>query len=104
MGPVQDAYSHVDHPLYDVDHHKIGKIKQAFRGPTGSLDWVTVSTGRLHHEQKFVPIADADRTDEGLVVPFSKDTVAAAPTIDPHGEPDDVTLQGTGNSAPRKTV
>ena len=80
---AQDAYSHVGHDLYDTEHHKIGKINQAFRGPRGTLEWVRVSTGLLGSKDRFVPIAQAQRTDDGLVVPISKETVQDSPTIHP---------------------
>jgi hypothetical protein len=152
----QDAQQHVGRHLYDAEHHKIGKIEQIVHTPGGSPDWVSVATGLLGTGKRLAPITDAVVVDDGLAVPFSKDTVEGAPAIEPQGdrlvpdgqhslhtyysgrtqprtrvaepvdpdryrvrphsseatfgtgvpgpgEPSDVTLQGTGNSAPEET-
>src|SRR4029453_2025574 len=54
-------------------------------GETGQPEWVTVRTGLFGTKESFVPIRDADVTDDGLRVPVSKDRGKDAPKIDTDG-------------------
>ena len=69
--------------LYGADGDKIGRIGQIFLDDeTGRPEWVTVHTGMFGSKENFVPIADGQYTERGLVVPFDKDRVKNAPTVD----------------------
>lgn len=86
---IQDA---IGKPLYGTDGTKIGKVSQAyFDDTTGRPEWVTVSTGLFGGKDNFVPVAQADYTDGGLKVPYDKEMITSAPSIDPqeHLSPDD---------------
>jgi uncharacterized protein (TIGR02271 family) len=52
---------------------------------SGNPEWVTVKTGMFGTKETFVPIRDADLTNDGLRVPVSKSAVKDAPKIDSDG-------------------
>jgi uncharacterized protein (TIGR02271 family) len=69
--------------LYASDNDKIGKIGQVFLDDeTGRPEFLTVNTGLFGMNESFVPAADADVTDDGVRVPFTKDQVKDAPNVD----------------------
>lgn len=69
--------------LYSSDNEKIGKIGQVFLDDdTNRPEFLTVNTGLFGMSESFVPAADADVTDDGVHVPFTKDQVKDAPNVD----------------------
>jgi uncharacterized protein (TIGR02271 family) len=69
--------------VYDDDGNKIGSVSEVYLDDaTGQPEWVTVRTGLFGTKESFVPIRDAELTDEGLRVPVDKDRVKDAPQID----------------------
>ena len=82
----QDIQNALGGPLYGSDGAKIGKIGQVYLDDvTGQPEWVTVSTGLFGGKENFVPVAQSEFTDDGLRVPYDKDTVHSAPHIDTDG-------------------
>ncbi len=72
--------------VYDESGQKIGSAGEVYLDDeTGQPEWVTVKTGLFGTKETFVPIRDADLTDNGLRVPVSKDRVKDAPKIDTDG-------------------
>ncbi|MCF6744426.1 DUF2382 domain-containing protein [Blastococcus sp. KM273128] len=72
--------------VYDTEGQKIGSASEVYLDDeTGQPEWVTVRTGLFGTKESFVPIRDADLTDDGLRVPVSKDRVKDAPKIDTDG-------------------
>ncbi len=72
--------------VYDEAGHKIGSAGEVYLDDeTGQPEWVTVRTGMFGTKESFVPIRDADLTNDGLRVPVSKDRVKDAPKIDTDG-------------------
>src|SRR5688500_1103405 len=72
--------------VYDQSGDKIGSAAEVYLDDeTGQPEWVTVRTGLFGTKESFVPIRDADVTDDGLRVPVSKDRVKDAPKIDAEG-------------------
>ena len=72
--------------VYDEAGQKIGSAGEVYLDDeTGQPEWVTVRTGMFGTKESFVPIRDADLTDDGLRVPVSKDRVKDAPKIDTNG-------------------
>jgi uncharacterized protein (TIGR02271 family) len=69
--------------VYDDDGDKIGSVSEVYLDDaTGQPEWVTVRTGLFGTKESFVPIRDAELTDEGLRVPLDKARVKDAPRID----------------------
>jgi uncharacterized protein (TIGR02271 family) len=78
--------------VYDSSGAKIGKAGQVYLDDvTNEPTWVSVNTGLFGTSESLVPIADADLTDDGLTVGYSKDQVKDAPNInaDQHLSPEE---------------
>jgi uncharacterized protein (TIGR02271 family) len=72
--------------VYDESGEKIGSAAEVYLDDeTGQPEWVTVRTGLFGTKESFVPIRNADLTDDGVRVPVSKDQVKDAPKIDTDG-------------------
>jgi uncharacterized protein (TIGR02271 family) len=72
--------------VYDESGSKIGSASEVYLDDeSGQPEWVTVKTGLFGTKESFVPIRDADLTDDGVRVPLSKDKVKDAPRIDADG-------------------
>ena len=72
--------------VYDEAGDKIGSASEVYLDDqTGQPEWVTVKTGLFGTKESFVPIRDADLTDDGVRVHVSKDKVKDAPKIDTDG-------------------
>jgi uncharacterized protein (TIGR02271 family) len=72
--------------VYDETGSKIGSASEVYLDDqTGQPEWVTVKTGLFGTKESFVPIRDADLTDDGVRVHVSKDKVKDAPQIDTDG-------------------
>jgi uncharacterized protein (TIGR02271 family) len=70
--------------VYGEDGARIGTVGHLYLDDrTGQPEWVTVSTGWFGLRQSFVPLADAELDRDGLTVPYRKDQIRGAPTIDP---------------------
>jgi uncharacterized protein (TIGR02271 family) len=72
--------------VYDESGEKIGSAAEVYLDDeTGQPEWVTVRTGLFGTKESFVPIREADLTDDGVRVPVSKTQVKDAPKIDTDG-------------------
>jgi len=72
--------------VYDESGEKIGSAAEVYLDDeTGEPEWVTVRTGLFGTKESFVPIRDADLTNDGVRVSVSKDRVKDAPKIDTDG-------------------
>jgi uncharacterized protein (TIGR02271 family) len=99
--------------VYDASGEKIGSASEVYLDDeSGRPEWVTVKTGLFGTKESFVPIRDADLTDDGIRVPVSKDQVKDAPKIDADGHlsPQDeqelyryYEIGSTGRTAPGRT-
>ena len=69
------------------DGEKIGKIDQLYADSTGGEPtFVTVETGLFGTKTTFVPVGDASLSGDDVSVPYTKDQVKDAPSVDPDGE------------------
>jgi uncharacterized protein (TIGR02271 family) len=72
--------------VYDEAGEKIGSASEVYLDDeTGQPEWVTVRTGLFGTKESFVPIRNADLTDDGVRVPVTKARVKDAPKIDTDG-------------------
>jgi uncharacterized protein (TIGR02271 family) len=72
--------------LRTTDGTKIGKIGHVYLDDYHDApEWVTVRTGLFGSNESFVPLAEGDLSDEGVVVPYSKDQIKDAPNISEDG-------------------
>jgi uncharacterized protein (TIGR02271 family) len=87
MTQVTEAYEWRGREVVDIDGDKIGTLEEVYLDQqTGEPEWATVTTGFFGMKQSFVPLSDAEPTRGRVVVPYSKDQVKEAPSIDPDGE------------------
>jgi uncharacterized protein (TIGR02271 family) len=72
--------------VYDESGEKIGSAAEVYLDDeTGQPEWVTVRTGLFGTKESFVPIRNADLTNDGVRVPVTKTQVKDAPKIDTDG-------------------
>jgi uncharacterized protein (TIGR02271 family) len=72
--------------VFDEAGEKIGSAGEVYLDDeTGQPEWVTVKTGLFGTKESFVPIRNADLTNDGLRIPVSKAQVKDAPKIDTDG-------------------
>jgi uncharacterized protein (TIGR02271 family) len=83
MIAVEQVQEVIGRDAYGSDGNKIGKVGQVYLDDqTGRPDFATVNTGLFGMNESFVPLAEADVTGDGIVVPFTKDQVKDAPKMD----------------------
>jgi uncharacterized protein (TIGR02271 family) len=73
---------------YDQAGQKVGQVATVYQDQaTGEPEWLTVKTGLFGMKETFVPLALARTRGQGEVeLAAGKDTITAAPKIDPDGE------------------
>ena len=72
--------------VYDESGDKIGSAAEVYLDDeTGQPEWVTVRTGMFGTKESFVPLRDANLTDNGVRVPVTKSQVKDAPKVDTDG-------------------
>jgi uncharacterized protein (TIGR02271 family) len=72
--------------VYDESGDKIGSAGEVYLDDeTGQPEWVTVRTGLFGTKESFVPLRDANLTDDGVRVPVTKSQVKDAPKVDTDG-------------------
>ena len=87
MTDLETALSWRGHLMYDQDGDKIGRIEEIYLDQqTDRPEWALVHTGLFGSKSTFVPIENADPSDDGVRVPFEKERVKDAPGIDSEGE------------------
>jgi sporulation protein YlmC with PRC-barrel domain len=88
MKTLQDVQTWQGMKVIDADGDKIGTIEDVYLDrQTGEPEWATVKTGVFGLKKSFVPIGDAEVTDDNEVrVPVQKEQVKDAPRVDPEGE------------------
>jgi uncharacterized protein (TIGR02271 family) len=71
---------------YTNDGEKLGSIGELYvDDETGKPSWATVTTGLFGTKQSFVPLEDATADGNDLRVPYSKDLVKDAPSVERDG-------------------
>lgn len=75
--------------VVDSDGQKIGKIEQIFLDDrTGEPAWTTVSMGLFGSSETFIPLDRAEKSEDQVQVPYSKDFAKDAPRVDAGGHLD----------------
>src|SRR5215203_3457088 len=73
----------IGQPVQGADGKKIGDVGQVYLDDqTGKPEWATVRTGLFGTKESFVPVAQAQLTEDGLRVPYDTDAVKDAPRVD----------------------
>ena len=72
--------------VYDTDGAKIGRAGTVYvDDDTGKPEWATVHTGLFGTRESFLPISQAELRGDRLTVPYTKEQVKDAPSVDPDG-------------------
>ena len=72
--------------MVDRDGDKVGTIESIYvDDQTGEPEWALVNTGFFGTRSTFVPIAQASGSGDQVQVPYEKQRVKDAPTMDPDG-------------------
>jgi uncharacterized protein (TIGR02271 family) len=81
-----DAQRLIGATAYDQNGSKIGSIGQVFLDDQSERpEFITVNTGLFGTSESFVPVAAATVEGDSVTVPFAKDQVKDAPTVDLDG-------------------
>ena len=87
MTQVTEAYEWRGRDVVGRDGEKIGRLEEIyFDADSGQPEWAAVNTGFFGTKQSFVPLAGFEPARGNIVVPYSKDQVKEAPSVDPDGE------------------
>jgi uncharacterized protein (TIGR02271 family) len=84
---VTEAYEWRGRDVTSGDGDSIGTLEEVYLDThTGQPEWATVKTGLFGTKQSFVPLADSTVKGGRVVVPYSKDQIKDAPSVDPDGQ------------------
>src|SRR3954452_6467499 len=73
--------------VVDQDGDKVGKLDEIYVDrETSQPEWAIVNTGLFGRKSSFVPLKDALREGEMIRVPYQKEQIKDAPSVDPDGE------------------
>jgi uncharacterized protein (TIGR02271 family) len=73
--------------VVDSDGDRIGTVEDIYLDQnTDEPEWVVVKTGLIGSRVSFVPLAEATQEGSDIRVPYDKDRVKGAPSMDPDGE------------------
>ena len=87
MTQVTEAYEWRGREVVSGEGDKIGTLEEVYLDThSGQPEWATVKTGMFGAKQSFIPLADSNPEGGRVVVPYSKDQVKDAPSVDPDGE------------------
>ncbi len=72
--------------LVDASEEKVGRVGQVFLDDhTGEPQWVAVRTGLFGSRESFVPLHGAQTTGGAVRVPYTKNQIKGAPTVEADG-------------------
>ncbi|MEL4356908.1 MULTISPECIES: PRC and DUF2382 domain-containing protein [unclassified Luteococcus] len=72
--------------VIDSEGQKVGDVGQVYLDDaTGRPEWVTVKTGLFGMKETFVPLRGEQIANGEIRVPYTKDQIKGAPSIDPEG-------------------
>ena len=87
MAEMTEAYDWRGRDVVGKDGDKIGTLEEVYLDTdSGRPEWATVNTGLFGTKQSFVPLREASPSRGKVVLPYSKDQVKGAPSVDPDGE------------------
>jgi uncharacterized protein (TIGR02271 family) len=87
MTQVTEAYEWRGRDVVDAQGDKVGSLEEVYLDTdSGRPEWATVKTGLFGMKQSFVPLRDASPEGGKVAIPYDKDQVKDAPSVDPDGE------------------
>ena len=86
MPDIDTVQSWQGRTMVDPAGNKLGTIDAIYLDDeTGQPEWATVTSGRFSAKTAFVPLAQARDTGASVQVPYDKDQVTDAPTMEADG-------------------
>ena len=86
MTDTTTAQQLVGSDVLGTDGGRIGRVETIYLdAETGTPEWLAVATGLFGLRHSFVPIAQATPGQGGVTVPYTRDQIKDAPTVDPDG-------------------
>jgi uncharacterized protein (TIGR02271 family) len=83
---LETAQSWQGRTMVDPAGDKLGTIEAIYLDDeTGQPEWATVTSGLFTAKTAFVPLAGAEATGDAIQVPYDKDQVSDAPTMQADG-------------------
>lgn len=67
--------------IVDADGNAVGSVGETYVDDAGTVRFVEVKLGALFAKHKLIPTDDADLSDQGLRVPYTKDMIERSPDI-----------------------
>jgi uncharacterized protein (TIGR02271 family) len=87
MPQVTEAYEWRGRNVVTSDGDKIGTLEEVYLDTdSGQPEWATVRTGLFGAQHTFVPLVEVEHRRGEIVVPYTKDQVKGAPSVDPDGQ------------------
>jgi uncharacterized protein (TIGR02271 family) len=87
MSATSEVYDWRGRTVVDRDGDKIGKLDEIYvDSRSNEPEWAAVTTGLFGSKSSFVPLEGAAPAGEDVRVPYAKDQVKDAPSVDPDGE------------------
>lgn len=84
MWQQEEIQSLVGREVYDRNNNKIGKAGQVYlNADTDEPEWLCVNTGFFGMKESFVPLTGAQVSGDAVSVPYEKDQVKGAPSVEP---------------------
>src|SRR5437016_2111473 len=68
--------------LLDSAGEKVGSVEHTYVDGDSNIQFVSVRTGALLPKHHVVPVDQAESTDDGLKVPYTKDMIEESPSLD----------------------
>jgi stress response protein YsnF len=72
--------------VVDRDGEKIGKLDELYLDESDQPAWGAITTGMFGRRQSFVPLSELQPDGDDLRVPFDKDRVKDAPSVEPDAQ------------------
>ncbi len=72
--------------IVDATGQRIGAVERSYVDDRGTARFVAVKIGALRAKQRLIPVASAQSTESGLVVPYTKDSIVASPDASSAGD------------------
>lgn len=70
--------------VFDSNGTRVGTIDAIYADSDIRIQWATVTTGWFARTSLFVPLRDAQRTPQGIVIAHAGDRIKRAPRIAPN--------------------
>ena len=83
MSIGMDSDSWIGCTLTDREHRRLGRIEEIYLDEDGRPQWMLVRSGRFAVRHTFIPLAGAAPRGGGLMTPYDKRHIEAAPQVDP---------------------